>query len=449
MKAQVALLAWLAVAAVAAPARAAEPAAADVLTLSAAFAGATAHHPLLQATRADVDAARERAEMARLGYLPTGTLDVSHTETTANFAPRPGSIPANVVFKPKTNPDLYAYWAGIVSSRWNAWDFGRTMSVVAVADHLAQAAQADSATVRDQLWLHVAQAYLVALAAEANLASLTEARQTVARQRDMAQSKVSAGIRPKLDLAKAESDLAAAEVAVLRADESVRAARVALGILMGARHAPRQALLAPEVDAAELHAVDLDSDERLDALVADAAGRRPEYAAVALRLASIQAEIDAARKALMPTVYLSAQATLAGVDLSTLVYNYGVTGGVSVPVAALWTQSPAIAEARARLRSLTAQRDAQLLGLRSEVDQARTALLQARKRLPAVLTLVGFAVTAQEQAQQRYAAGIGTLIEASDAASALTQARIQQVQANLDVAVASAQLVRALGRVPR
>jgi len=412
------------------------------------LASALARHPALQATRADLEAARQRADMARLGYLPSGTLDVSHSETTANFAPRPGAVPGNFVARP-TKPDLYAYWSAMASSRWNAWDFGRTAASVAVADRLAEAVHADAATVRDRLWLQVAQTYLVALAAEANLASLVASRENVTRQRDLAKAKVDAGIRPTLDLAKAQSDLAGAQVAVLRAEEEVRGSRNALGIVMGRKHAPREALQAPDVTAPELSSADLDSDERLDALVSDAAGRRPEYAAVALRVAALEAEIDALRKTLMPTLYLSAQATMAGLDLSALVYNYGVTGGVSVPFGALWTQSPAIAEARARMRSLLAQRDVQLLGLRSEIDQARTALLQARKRLPAVATLVDFAKTAHEQAQQRYAAGIGTLTESSDAASALTQANIQQVQANLDVALASAQLVRALGKGPQ
>jgi len=421
------------------------------LRLDDAARAALASHPSLDAARAHVEAARARIELARVPNLPQATLDVSHSEQTSNFVARPGAIPRPTGdtasgFSLAPSPAVAPFWSATASGRWVAVDFGRTGIAIDAAERTAEATRADLQTARDQLLLQVTVAYVQALAAEAVLDALRTSRGQAARNREIARAKVAAELRPQLDLLQAESELASAEVAVLRAEEAVRSARVSLGVLMGAPRTPTAPLERPKWQAPELDLADLDTDDRLDALVAQAIATRPEYEALAERVTALEGEARAASQGALPSLYVAAQASLAGTELTALTYNYGVTGGVSVPLSNVWTQQPAAREARARIRLLQAQRDVQVLQLRAEIDGARSALLQARKRLPALLALRGFATTAREHAQRRYEAGTGTLTDLNVLETGLAQASIQETQADLDIAAAAARLLRAIGR---
>jgi outer membrane protein len=418
------------------------------LELGQAFTQALSSHPSLAYARFQADAARAHVGVARMPLVPTASLDVSHTQTTANFIPRPGFLPGKNAFVLHNSPDIAPFWLAAATGRWNAYDFGRTQAAVDAASRGVDAAEADVLAARSDLWLAVATAYLQALAAEAALRSLVEAEAQTQRYVQLARVKVEAQVRPKLDLLKAESDEAQRHVDVLRGEEAVRSARVALGIAIGNRHTPMGPLQAPTLDVGTLEDADLEGDPRLDTLVEQALRVRPDYLALDVRIAQAEADLRALEKAANPTLYLQASTQAGGTELSNLGWNYSVQGGVNVPLSALWTQTPQVNEARGHLRALMAQRDVVRLGLRSELDQARTLLQQARKRMPAVVALLKFTEEARTHAESRYAAGVATLIELSDADAALVQARIQKVQAEVDVAVASARLLRSLGRLP-
>lgn len=421
------------------------------LTLDDAFAAAVAHHPALAAAQANVDAAEAHVGVARLPRIPTAGLELGHTQTTANFAPRPGMFPASAsaaagASTTSFSPEPYPYWQASLTGRWNAWDFGRTSAAIESAENAEVAAKADLVSARLQLWQSVATAFLHVQAAEAQVLALDESERQVERYRDVTKAKVDAQIRPMLDLAKAESDLAAAKVATMRARDAVASARVALASAMGDKHTIAQELAPIPVLAAGVTDTDLAGDDGLERLTDSARRGRPELASLQARRAQAEAQLASDQKAAMPTLYVAGQVTAAGIQLQNLGVNVGATLGLSVPLSALWTVTPALAESRARLRGLSAQEEVLVLGVRTQLDQARTALTQARKRLPALATLVAFAETARKHAEARYNAGASTLTELSDAQTALSLARVQAIQAGLEVALAQAALVVALGR---
>jgi len=422
---------------------------APALTLDEAFARAAKRHPSLSISREALARARVGVDQARTGYLPGATLDANYGLSTSNFVLRPGSVPSSVgSLKSSSSLSLNGFWSSSASARWTAWDFGLTRARIAAADQGTEAAQRDLDSARARLWIGVATAYLNVLGAEAAVQVARETKQQTARRLDLARKKVEARVRPKLDVLKAESDLAAADVGVLRAEETVRTARVALGSVMADPRAITDPLVAPPLRHDALGAPDLETDARLDALVHTAASTRPEIAALESRMEAQRAAIQAAKRVVRPTLYVSGQGSYSGPTLDTLTYNYGLTFGVSFPLSTAWTQDPAIADAEVQLRAIAAQRDTAVLDLRSDVEQGRTAWLQAQKRLPAVKLQLTLALATLEDATARYEAGIGTPIEVADAETAVAQARLQRVQVDLDLAVATAKLLWALGGWP-
>jgi outer membrane protein len=105
-----------------------------------------------------------------------------------------------------------------------------------------------------------------------------------------------------------------------------------------------------------------------------------------------------------------------------------------------------VRQAQANLDNANASLTAEELQVRFDVEQADATLLASKE---ALLASQDALVNAKEQlrlAEQRYATGVGSIIELSDAQVAATSAGAQLVQARFTLATARAQLLAALGR---
>ncbi len=406
-------------------------------------------NPQLKAIDATADAARARIQGARSPQVPTAAVDASHRQSTANFAAQPGQVPRSFNNATSTfSLEPFAFWQAGASGRWTFADFGRTAASVHAAEHSASAAVADARNVRRQVWLQVISAYQLVLSSEAAVTAAQEARDQSAQRRELARSRVEARMRPPLDLMRAESDLASAEVAVLRADEQVRASRIALTVAIGLQQ-PVSGPLAPlSMVEPELAEERLHAPQALERWTAAASDQRDEIKALQERRLAAQAELLAAQRAANPSLFLNGSATLAGTQLTGMAFNLGLAAGVTWPVSNAWLAQPQIAEIRARIRALDGQEQTLVLTTRAELDAARTAVAQVRKRRPALVTLREFSAKAYEQANIRYSAGAATLTEVIDAAAGISQARLQLLQADLEEALAIARWRAAMSKLP-
>ncbi len=419
----------------------------DVWSHSKAWQVVLARHPALRGAQADVEAARARVDQAEVPLLPTTTLDASHAQMTANFTPRPGAVPAS--FKATTShwsAEPYPFWTTQLNTRWNFTDFGRTRRNMDSAYLQVEAQRSDIGALRRQLWLQLTQSYLQVLAAEASLDAAREQRDQAAQRRELVKKKVEASVRPPLELLRADSDLAAAEVGVFKADDLVRAMRLALGTAMGTGgliQGPLAPLVPQEPDLA---AERLSGTPPMDQWVAQASATRDDFKALDQRMAALRAAGDALHKAAMPSLYVAGQVGAGGIEVSNLVVNGSITAGISVPLSGAWVQHGYVDELQAQLRSLAAARDLATLALKAELSQALTAVQQARNRRPAAQTYRQFAQKAHEHALARYAAGTATLLEVVDAETAVTLARLQGIQVEFDESLAVARWQAAMGR---
>jgi outer membrane protein len=104
-------------------------------------------------------------------------------------------------------------------------------------------------------------------------------------------------------------------------------------------------------------------------------------------------------------------------------------------------------QAQAGLASLDAQRSLEELQIRLDVDSARLAVRAAKATIGASDDAVASATEQLRLAEQRYATGVGSIIELNDAQVSYTTAAAQVVQARYGLASARAQLLAALGRL--
>jgi outer membrane protein TolC len=243
------------------------------------------------------------------------------------------------------------------------------------------------------------------------------------------------GTRPKSDVARAEVDVANAKVDLIRARNAERVARVALNTAMGIpADTPTQVQ-----DILFYQQMQLDSKQ----LQTQALAQRPEYKQVRLRVSQAEAQLRRANRDFLPDV--TGHGTYGGArnDLNE-VWEVGVAltwnifdGGNMIAQ---------VREKRALVDSARAQVKVTELNIAQEVEQTYLVVNEAQERIAASQTAVASAQENFRLAQGRFDAGVGTILELTDAQLFLTQAQNAEAQALADYRVALAALERATGR---
>jgi outer membrane protein TolC len=260
------------------------------------------------------------------------------------------------------------------------------------------------------------------------------------------------GTQPKSFVTRAEVDVANGRVNVIRAQNAVSLARVALNTAMGISvNAPTEVK-----DTLAYQPFPMDRQ----ALVGEALKNRPEYR-------QIKAQADAA-DAFVRQTFRDFFPNLVGSGTYGIT---GVTGGIAVAgtsrsasgftdygnewqvgISLNWSifdgggKIARYKEAKANLEASQARvRDTELQVWQS-VEQSYLNLGEAEERIGAARKAVESAEENYQLARGRFDAGVANIIELTDAQLALTQAQSTEAQALSDYRVAIANLERSLGR---
>jgi outer membrane protein TolC len=211
------------------------------MTLDEALTFATAHHPKLLAASARLDAANRDAEVPTTAWLPrigamaqivagtTNNSTASLVGTSTVDLPRIGAtaITASPEFVP------YASTAIAVGIRQQIWDFGRTSSEEAAARLLRDIESYRARGAAFDIRYAVASAYYGVLAAAAVQSASEAALERATQHRDYAQANVRSGLRPPIELTRAEADVARYEAALTRARGGLHIARTWFAATVG------------------------------------------------------------------------------------------------------------------------------------------------------------------------------------------------------------------------
>jgi len=190
--------------------------------------------------------------------------------------------------------------------------------------------------------------------------------------------------------------------------------------------------------------------ERLDGLAALALAHRPDYRQVELEVQRLEKEILRTKGALLPTMHIMGNYEInnnnfasngqdswsVGVVLNLNVFNGGA-------------DRARILEAQANHQRAVAQREriANAIGL--EVHDALLAHRTARERVAVAREAVGHAEESLRIVQDRYEAGLTTIVELLDSETSLTAARTNLTRTLYDATVTQARLDLGLGRLER
>src|SRR5881296_2045397 len=409
-----------------------QPAPGRLLTLEECIAIALEAQPKIQATLADYAAARYRVNQALSPLLPQLTGVVS---TTKSNVPTITTSPAGLNVPTTQTRNFGDTLLAQVQLSQLLFDFGKNLAATDAARKFAEVAVEDVELQRQLISLTVKEAYTNTLFSQRLIRVQEQAVERAELNLRSAKGFFDVGTRPKSDVARAEVDVANARVDLIRARNALRTAIVALNIAMAINvDTPTQI-----VDNLVYEPLTLDRQQ----LRSDSLRQRPEYRQAKLRAAAAEATERQTFRNFFPDVtgtgaYGGAQTPLNESWSATLSLNWSLFDGGS-RIARYQEAKANLEGARARVRSTE-------LDIVQNVEQAEIAVEEAQERILAAQTLVASAQENFRLAQGRFDAGVGTILELTDAQLALTQAQNTETQALADFRIALYRLDRAVGR---
>ena len=402
----------------------------ETLSLERCIAIALENHPAVIAGGHTVRAYESRVGQAQSGYYPQLALATGYNRYSLI------SDPANAIH------DQYSTSATLTQ---NLFEFGRTWNQVTVQQRNRDAVRGDLRAATNQVVLNVRSAYFDVLQAGKSVEVLADSVRSFEQHLDQARAFFEAGVRSKFDVTKAEVDLSNARLLLIRAQNTLKTARAVLNNTMGMPDAPDYAV----EDTLSFVKYTISYEEA----VGRAYANRPDLHAQAARTEAADASLSLARKGFFPTLSGSAnyQWQDANEDpISPSHYPFersGWTAGITLtfPLFSGFLTSYQVGEAKENLGIAKANEENLRQEVLLDVQKAYLNLGEAEERVGVAELSVRQAEESYEIARGRYEAGVGSIIEETDALVALRNARLGLISAQADYKVAEAALKRAMG----
>jgi outer membrane protein TolC len=417
-------------------------------TLEEAVAEALATHPRLAEARAHRDSAEAQVRESRTEVLPEVGLSAEANRSTGNTPPgafflAPGFVPISGAPRGKTLDSGTWQTGAAVYAAWDLFSLARQAAAVDAA--LAGRAQA-SATIEAQrleVAYQAADAFLLALEAEAAVhavaANVQRAEVLVAATRPL----VVQNLRPGVEQARAEADLANAQTQLARTEQARDVRRAELAESLG--HAGARVEAIPGTLLGPV-------DRLRPSPTRDVAGHPQvvEATAAARHVAEARGVVEAQylpRLNLVAALWARGSGFLdsPGSGLIPDIPNWAAGAVVTWPILDI----PAI-RARARVvdadyAASIARRDEVVLAVSGQLARASAVVEGAQRVAQQTPPALASARAAEQQALARYQSGLAPVVDVADAERVLAQAEIDDAVARLEVRRALLLFARASG----
>ena len=344
-----------------------------------------------------------------------------------------------------------------LSLQWLLFDFGERAAVVDAAKQGSVISNIAFTVAHQQLIYSVALAFYNHAAAQARLITATQSLKNARDVQAAAEDRYSHGIGTVTEVAQARQGTAQANLVVVQATGGAQDAYLALINAMGI--SPLTKIKIADVSGRKLSP---SMAAPVESIISDALARRPDVqSAYAAQKASL-ANIQAARAAFMPKVFLSATGTYTSGDLNVTSlpsggqqpptvningshFGAGIFAGVTVPLYDGGTRDAQLARAHAEADSA----DARLTQVRDDAVRqivlADNALHTSLSAYSASQTLETAARTTFDSALAAYRNGVGSITDLTLAETQLLQAKNAMTDAYSSALSAAATLALSTG----
>jgi outer membrane protein TolC len=406
------------------------------LSLNDCVALALRFNPALRSNQALIEAQKARVEQALAAYYPQINFNANYNTATSNFATLGGTTVA--VARSQYSwafTDLFSMGPTLTQL---IYDFGRTSSSVKINRENVKANEQDLVTTRQTVILNVQQAYFAVLQGQRLIEVAKDVVTQTKQHLEQAQGFYQAGTRPKIDVTKAEVDMANAQLALIQANNNFAVAQVTLNNAIGFT----QTLTFPVEDTLGF----APREYRLEDIVTTAYDQRSEILQIKAKQRSQEGAIQLAQSSYYPILSGNASNLYRTNTFPTDFlwdWSFGIT--LSVPLFSGFSSPNQVSEQRANLKNLISQEETLKLNIRLEAEQAYLSQKQAAEQVRVTEKAVGQAQENYELASGRYQVGVGSPLEITDAEVQLANAKANHIQALYNYKVAEARIERATG----
>lgn len=249
------------------------------------------------------------------------------------------------------------------------------------------------------------------------------------------------GIASRLDLLRAEVRVANLKPSVLQARNNLAVAELSLKTLLGLD------LTQPVEIVGEMAYMPVEIS--LEESLAQALTNRPELSQVNYQKKMAQEMVKIARAASLPTVAVSGNYNYWADHLNFKRDNwqsfYTFNLVLNIPIFNGFSASARVAESKAMIREIEHTEKGLIDRIKFEVESAVLTLNQARESLLSQEKNIEQARESVRVAELNYSEGLATILDVDSAQVALSEARINYLQALYEYTVSLAQLEMAVG----
>jgi outer membrane protein len=401
------------------------------LTLAQAETAALANQPKMLAAQLRARSSVERVREARAGYQPSVAFNATGVRVAdAGTSTAAGNITTSSV------SDRFAYGGNLAQM---VTDFGRTSALVNSARATAEA-QADIVTLtRAKVRLNVREAYYQVLDAEAVLRAARAALENRALVSRQLSTLAESELKSTLDVNFAKVLQSEAELAVVRAESAVAQQRSHLATAMGLP-AP---VASPLVD---LTATADELPPAPDSLFPQSVTQRADLNAAQSRQKAAAKFALSEKRLSYPTLNVLGAAGEVPFHDRTMHDNYAAAGfNLNIPIFNGGAFHARQAEAELEANAQTQDTNELRLEIGEQVRDSWYRANEAYRSLDVSTRLVAQSKEALRLAQDRYDAGLGSIVELNEAQLNETSAEITAADATYSYLSRRAELDYAAG----
>jgi len=404
-------------------AEAAEVPSTTELTLDKGVEIALSRHPLLLEKSADVDAAKARVGIATAPYYPRIDTSAGYERfehPAVFFRPSGGAAQG---FGDTIGP-LDDFTARL-EARWIVWDGGARRAERDAFVARAEGTLADTEAARQGVIFRVREAFFDHVTArrleEVGMKSLSRAEKHLAFSRE----RYAAGTVPKEDVLKAQVELADANLSLVSARSAVRSTLARLNTAMGIPAETGTTVVPPEGPLVSPDTM------QLSAALSGAESRRPELKTALANYVATGAVIRRAKAAFLPQVGVTGMLGVRDTEFPPGEKDWSAGVKVTWPLFTGFARRHESDLAKAESEKARAQFQGVSNRIREEVVVAHSGLRETFEAVHAAEVLVSKAKESLRLAEERYANGVGTILDLLDAQVSLTRDEAKVVEATL------------------
>jgi len=401
----------------------------EIISLNQCIEIALAKNPAVLAATYGVEISRSKVGESRSAYYP----QISASGAYNRIKPMPGSISS------LNGTNEFDQYSSNITLNQNIIDFGKTSSSVDISKYNRDASQFDLTTTQDLVVLNVKQSYYGVLQAQHNRDVAADVLKQFQLHLDQAKGFYEVGTKAKIDVIKAEVDLSNAKLGLIKAENSLKIARVTLNNVMGVPDASDYSI--------EDNLSFQPNEISIEHAITRAYENRPDLRSLVARRQAAETNISLARTGYYPALTGNANYNWTDDTTSTINRTWGWSAGIvlTVPLFSGFLTSHQVAEAKSALYQIKANEELLRQQIVLDIQQAYLNLQQSQDSITTAELAVTQAKENMDLANGRYAAGVGSPIEVSDAFATYVSVQASYTGALYNYRIAQANIEKAMG----